>query len=100
MCIRDSFGITATVEEVLPGPIVTRFEINPAPGVKVSQISNLSKDLARSLSVSSVRVVEVIEGKSFVGIEIPNEKRDLVTLGEILRSKTFEEFSSPLTIAL
>jgi len=94
------FGITATVEEVLPGPIVTRFEINPAPGVKVSQISNLSKDLARSLSVSSVRVVEVIEGKSFVGIEIPNEKRDLVTLGEILRSKTFEEFSSPLTIAL
>ena len=94
------FGIIATVEEVLPGPIVTRFEINPAPGVKVSQISNLSKDLARSLSVSSVRVVEVIEGKSFVGIEIPNEKRDLVTLGEILRSKTFEEFSSPLTIAL
>jgi len=79
---------------------VTRFEISPAPGVKVSQISNLSKDLARSLSVSSVRVVEVIEGKSFVGIEIPNEKRDLVTLGEILRSKTFEEFSSPLTIAL
>ena len=94
------FGIIATVEEVLPGPIVTRFEISPAPGVKVSQISNLSKDLARSLSVSSVRVVEVIEGKSFVGIEIPNEKRDLVTLGEILRSKTFEEFSSPLTIAL
>ena len=94
------FGIIATVEEVLPGPIVTRFEISPAPGVKVSQISNLSKDLARSLSVSSVRVVEVIEGKSFVGIEIPNEKRDLVTLGEILRSKTFEDFSSPLTIAL
>ena len=94
------FGITATVEEVLPGPIVTRFEINPAPGVKVSQISNLSKDLARSLSVSSVRVVEVIEGKSFIGIEVPNEKRDLVTLGEILRSKTFEEFLSPLTIAL
>lgn len=94
------FGITATVEEVLPGPIVTRFEINPAPGVKVSQISNLSKDLARSLSVSSVRIVEVIEGKSFIGIEIPNEKRDLVVLGEILRSRTFEDFSSPLTIAL
>ena len=92
--------VSVANEEVLPGPIVTRFEINPAPGVKVSQISNLSKDLARSLSVSSVRVVEVIEGKSFVGIEIPNEKRDLVTLGEILRSKTFEEFSSPLTIAL
>jgi len=94
------FGITATVEEVLPGPIVTRFEIDPAPGVKVSQISNLSKDLARSLSVSSVRIVEVIEGKSFVGIEIPNEKKDLVVLGEILRSKTFEDNSSSLTIAL
>jgi S-DNA-T family DNA segregation ATPase FtsK/SpoIIIE len=94
------FGITATVEEVLPGPIVTRFEINPAAGVKVNQISNLSKDLARSLSVSSVRIVEVIKGKSFIGIEIPNEKRDLVTLGEILRSRTFEDFSSPLTIAL
>ena len=94
------FGITATVEEVLPGPIVTRFEIDPAPGVKVSQISNLSKDLARSLSVSSVRIVEVIEGKSFVGIEIPNEKKDLVVLGEILRSKTFEDSSSSLTIAL
>ena len=94
------FGITAIVEEVLPGPIVTRFEINPAPGVKVSQISNLSKDLARSLSVTSVRVVEVIEGKSFIGIEIPNEKRDIVVLGEILRSRTFEDNSSPLTIAL
>ena len=94
------FGIIATVEEVLKGPIVTRFEINPAAGVKVSQISNLSKDLARSLSVSSVRVVEVIEGKSFIGIEIPNETRDLVTLGEILRSRTFEDFSSSLTIAL
>ena len=94
------FGIIATVEEVLKGPIVTRFEINPAAGVKVSQISNLSKDLARSLSVSSVRVVEVIEGKSFIGIEIPNETRDLVTLGEILRSRTFEDCSSSLTIAL
>lgn len=94
------FGIDATVEEVLPGPIVTRFEINPAPGVKVNQISNLSKDLARSLSVSSVRIVEVIEGKSFIGIEVPNDKRALVVLGEILRSKTFEEMSSPLSIAL
>ena len=94
------FGIDATVEEVLPGPIVTRFEINPAPGVKVNQISNLSKDLARSLSVSSVRIVEVIEGKSYIGIEIPNEKRALVVLGEILRSKTFEDMNSPLTVAL
>ena len=94
------FGIIANVVEVLPGPIVTRFEINPAPGVKVSQISNLSKDLARSLSVSSVRVVEVIEGKSVVGIEIPNEKRELVVLGEILRSKMFADMKSPLSIAL
>ncbi|SUZ59112.1 uncharacterized protein METZ01_LOCUS11966 [marine metagenome] len=94
------FGIIANVEEVLPGPIVTRFEINPAPGVKVSQISNLSKDLARSLSVSSVRIVEIIEGKSVIGIEIPNEKRELVVLGEILRSKMFEDMKSPLTIAL
>jgi len=94
------FGIIANVVEVLPGPIVTRFEINPAPGVKVSQISNLSKDLARSLSVSSVRIVEVIEGKSVVGIEIPNEKRELVVLGEILRSKMFADMKSPLSIAL
>ena len=94
------FGIIANVEEVLPGPIVTRFEINPAPGVKVSQISNLSKDLARSLSVSSVRIVEVIEGKSVIGIEIPNEKRELVVLGDILRSKMFEDMKSPLSIAL
>ena len=94
------FGIIANVEEVLPGPIVTRFEINPAPGVKVSQISNLSKDLARSLSVSSVRIVEIIEGKSVIGIEIPNEKRELVVLGEILRSKMFEDMKSPLSIAL
>ena len=94
------FGIIASVQEVLPGPIVTRFEINPAPGVKVSQISNLSKDLARSLSVSSVRIVEIIEGKSVIGIEIPNEKRELVVLGEILRTKIFEDMKSPLTIAL
>ena len=94
------FGIIANVVEVLPGPIVTRFEINPAPGVKVSQISNLSKDLARSLSVSSVRIVEVIEGKSVIGIEIPNEKRELVVLGEILRSKMFADMKSPLSIAL
>ena len=94
------FGIIASVQEVLPGPIVTRFEINPAPGVKVSQISNLSKDLARSLSVSSVRIVEIIEGKSVIGIEIPNEKRELVVLGEILRSRMFGDMKSPLSIAL
>jgi S-DNA-T family DNA segregation ATPase FtsK/SpoIIIE len=85
---------------VHPGPVVTRFELSPAAGVKVSQISNLAKDLARSLSTISVRVVEVIPGKSTIGLEIPNETRELVTLGEILRSKTYEDQSSPLTLAL
>ena len=88
------------VVAVQPGPIVTRFELAPAPGVKVSQISNLSKDLARSLSAISVRVVEVIPGKPTVGLEIPNETREIVTLGEILRSQAYEEMHSPLTLAL
>jgi len=94
------FGIEVEVVSVSPGPIITRFELDPAPGVKVSQISNLSKDLARSLSVESVRVVEVIPGKSFVGLEIPNESRELVTLGEILKSKAYDDLGSPLTLAL
>jgi S-DNA-T family DNA segregation ATPase FtsK/SpoIIIE len=72
------FGIDVEVKSVSPGPVITRFELDPAPGVKVSQIANLSKDLARSLSVVSVRIVEVIPGKSFVGLEIPNENRQLV----------------------
>jgi S-DNA-T family DNA segregation ATPase FtsK/SpoIIIE len=94
------FGIEVQVESVHPGPVITRFEILPAPGVKVSQISNLAKDLARSLSVMGVRVVEVIPGKSVMGLEIPNENRELVVLSEILRSKTFDESTSPLTLAL
>ena len=94
------FGIDAEVKSVSPGPVITRFELDPAPGVKVSQIANLSKDLARSLSVVSVRIVEVIPGKSFVGLEIPNENRQLVTLGEILKSRAYDELSSPLTLAL
>jgi S-DNA-T family DNA segregation ATPase FtsK/SpoIIIE len=94
------FGIEVEVVSVSPGPIITRFELDPAPGVKVSQISNLAKDLARSLSVESVRVVEVIPGKSFVGLEIPNENRELVTLGEILKSKVYDDLGSPLTLAL
>jgi S-DNA-T family DNA segregation ATPase FtsK/SpoIIIE len=94
------FGIEVEVVAVSPGPIITRFELDPAPGVKVSQISNLAKDLARSLSVQSVRVVEVIPGKSFVGLEIPNENRELVTLGEILKSKAYDDLGSPLTLAL
>ena len=94
------FGIEVEVVSVSPGPIITRFELDPAPGVKVNKISTLSKDLARSLSVVSVRIVEVIPGKSFIGLEIPNESRELVTLGEILKSKVYDEMSSPLTLAL
>jgi S-DNA-T family DNA segregation ATPase FtsK/SpoIIIE len=94
------FGIEVHVESVHPGPVITRFEILPAPGVKVSQISSLAKDLARSLSVIGVRVVEIIPGKSVMGLEIPNENRELVVLSEILRSKTFDESTSPLTLAL
>jgi S-DNA-T family DNA segregation ATPase FtsK/SpoIIIE len=97
--LRD-FGVEVEVVAVQPGPVVTRFELAPAPGVKVSQISNLAKDLARSLSAISVRVVEVIPGKPTVGLEIPNENRETVTLGEILRSKAYEEMPSPLTLAL
>ena len=94
------FGVTAEVSAVYPGPVVTRFEIQPAPGVKVSRISNLAKDLARSLAVISVRVVEVIPGKSVVGIEIPNEDREIVNFREVLSSKAFEQSKSPLTLAL
>ncbi len=94
------FGIEAQVESVLPGPVVTRFEIQPAPGVKVQRISALAKDLARSLAVISVRIVEVIPGKSVVGIEIPNEHREVVRLKEILEDPAFQESKSPLTLAL
>ncbi|HET7588517.1 MAG TPA: DNA translocase FtsK 4TM domain-containing protein [Gammaproteobacteria bacterium] len=94
------FGVDVQVVAVNPGPVVTRFELQPAAGVKVSQISNLSKDLARALSAISVRVVEVIPGKSVVGLEIPNETRELVTLGEILRSKAYDSAAGPLTLAL
>lgn len=94
------FGVIAEVVAVLPGPVVTRFEIQPAAGVKVSKITNLAKDLARSLAVSSVRVVEIIQGKSVVGIEIPNEFREIVRLSEIIASEAYEKARSPLTLAL
>ena len=96
----QDFGISAKVTEVLPGPVVTRFEIQPAPGVKVSRISALAKDLARSMAVISVRVVEVIPGKSVVGIEIPNEKREMVRLSEVLSSEEYDKSNSVLTLAL
>jgi len=94
------FGISAEVVAVYPGPVITRFEIQPAAGVKVSRISNLAKDLARSLAVISVRVVEVIPGKSVVGIEIPNEHREIVNFRDVLASKAFDQSRSSLTLAL
>jgi S-DNA-T family DNA segregation ATPase FtsK/SpoIIIE len=97
--LRD-FGVEADVVEVHPGPVITRFELRPAPGVKVAQVSNLAKDLARALSAVSVRIVEVIPGKSTMGLEIPNEKRELVTLGEIIKSTAYDEMSSPLALVL
>jgi S-DNA-T family DNA segregation ATPase FtsK/SpoIIIE len=94
------FGVDVEVVAVLPGPVVTRFEIRPAPGTKASSITALSRDLARALSTTSVRVVEVIPGKSVMGLEIPNEKREIVTLGEIIKSRAYDEISSPLALAL
>lgn len=94
------FGVVAEVTEVLPGPVVTRFELQLAPGVKVSRITGLAKDLARSLAITSVRVVEVIQGKSVIGIEIPNEVREMVRLSEIISSEVFEKDRSPLCLAL
>ncbi|MCR9104622.1 MAG: DNA translocase FtsK 4TM domain-containing protein [Gammaproteobacteria bacterium] len=94
------FGVSAEVTAVYPGPVITRFELQPAPGVKASRISNLAQDIARSLAVISVRVVEVIPGKSVVGIEIPNEDREIVNFREVLSSQAFEQSKSPLTLAL
>lgn len=94
------FNIEVEVVAVHPGPVITRFEMQPAPGIKASKITALSKDLARSLSVVSVRVVEVIAGKTVVGLEIPNEHREIVSLSEILMSKAYDKSTSPLTVAL
>ena len=94
------FGVTADVVSVLPGPVVTRFEIDLAPGTKASKVTNIAQDIARSLAVSSVRVVEVIEGKSVVGIEIPNTNRKMVRLTEILSSNAFKSSTSSLSLAL
>ncbi|TBR44387.1 DNA translocase FtsK [Marinomonas agarivorans] len=94
------FGVKVEVVEVNPGPVITRFEIQPAPGVKVSRITNLAKDLARSLSVMSVRVVEVIAGKSTIGIEIPNDIRDTVYFSEVINCDLYDHSTSPLTLSL
>ena len=94
------FGIEVKVISAQPGPVITRYELEPAPGVKGSQISNLSKDLARALSVLSVRVVETIPGKSYMGLEIPNPNRQIVFLTEIMGSKVYADMNSPLAIVL
>lgn len=94
------FGVEVEVVAVHPGPVITRFELQPAAGVKVNQISNLVKDIARSLCTVSVRIVEVIPGKTTIGLEIPNETRETVRLSETLKSQAFAEAKSPLTLAL
>lgn len=94
------FGITVKVVGIYPGPVVTRFELELAPGMKVNRITSLSKDLARSLSVTSVRVVEVIPGKSVIGLEIPNKNRAIVRLKNILQDKSFQQASSRLSLGM
>lgn len=94
------YGVKAEVIDTWPGPVITRFEIKPAAGVKVSKITNLAKDLARSLMVKSVRVVEVIPGRPTVGIEIPNPNRAMIRLREVVDSDVYQQETSPLTMAL
>jgi len=94
------FGVEVEVVAVHPGPVITRFELEPAAGVKSAQIMNLAKDLARGLSIISIRVVEVIPGRSTIGLEIPNTNRQMVFLSEILRSEVYDQANSPLTLAL
>jgi len=99
MRLKD-FGIDASVVAIQPGPVVTRFELQLAPGIKVSKISGLSKDLARSLSMPSVRIVDVIPGKSVVGLELPNHTRAMVRLSDVLASPIYQQSQSPLSLAL
>ncbi|MBX3709399.1 MAG: DNA translocase FtsK 4TM domain-containing protein [Gammaproteobacteria bacterium] len=94
------FGVEVKVVAVLPGPIITRFELDLAPGIKVSKITGLAKDIARSLSAVSVRVVEVVPGKSVIALEIPNENRELVTLRDIVESQRYAQARSPVSLVL
>ncbi len=94
------FGIEVKVLTALPGPVITRFELEPAAGVKGSQVANLARDLARALSVVSIRVVETIPGKSCMGLEIPNPKRQVVFLSEIMGSQVYADMNSPIAIAM
>ena len=98
--ILADFNVAVSVVGFHPGPVITRFELQPAAGVKVSRISSLSKDLARALSVTSVRIVEIIPGKSVVGLEIPNREREMVNLRDLLVSPAFERAKSLLTLAM
>ena len=94
------FKIKADVVNVLPGPVITRFELDLAPGMKVSTVSSLEKDLARALSAMSVRVVDQIPGKSVIALELPNRHREIVYISEVLDCKRFHESKSPLTMVL
>lgn len=96
----SDFGVDAKVVAVHPGPVITRFELDLAPGIKVSKITGLAKDIARSLSATSVRVVEVIPGKSVIGLELPNEHRENVGLRDILESQRYAQSRSPVSLAL
>lgn len=96
----QDFGIEIEVTAVHPGPVITRFEVQPAPGIKASRITGLGRDLARSLAVVSVRVVEVIPGKTVIGIEIPNEHREMIMLSQVLASPEFDKAQSALSMAL
>jgi len=96
----SDFGVEVKVVAAYPGPVITRYEIEPATGVKGSQIVGLARDLARSLSLTSIRVVEVIQGKNYMGLELPNPKRQIVRLTEILGSKVYNDSHSSLTVAL
>ena len=98
--VLQDFNVVVEVEGVLPGPVITRFELKLAPGVKVSRVSGLSKDIARGLSVTSVRIVEVIQGKSLIGLEIPNQEREMVSLRDLIASRSFEKAKSKLTFAM
>jgi S-DNA-T family DNA segregation ATPase FtsK/SpoIIIE len=96
----SDFGVSVKVVAVHPGPIITRFELDLAPGIKVSKITGLAKDIARSLSTVSVRIVEVIPGKSVIGLEVPNENRELVTLRDIFESPRYTQSRSPVSLVL
>lgn len=98
--VLQDFNVQVNVVDIYPGPVITRFELQPAAGIKVSRISSLAKDLARALSVTSVRIVENIPGKSVIGLEIPNQEREIVTLRELLLAPIFKEAKSPLTLAM